>query len=196
MAAIVARDARVGSGSIGSVSDFTGPPTRWLDQPVKLCATNRRAPAPRAAASRCSVPSMRSRLVRAKDSSNFFTLVGALSALSSCTTTSGTDLVTAFQTDSGSRPSMTTGSAPIARSASSLSADWVLPVTSCPAPTSLGTRHRPTAPLAPATKTITSDSHAPHLRLPLRRLLRAVYPGEAPHMRGVADRHSIGGTYL
>src|SRR5712692_5002523 len=46
----------------------------------------------------------------------------------------------------------TTGSAPADRRASALVAVRVVPTTSCPCRASRGTRRRPTAPVAPATK--------------------------------------------
>ena len=114
MASRVRRSSAGGSGSSGSSSVLTGPPTRANGQPVKLWATKRRAPAARAAASRWSVPSVRRRLVVAKPSSKRRKLVTRARSVSWCTTTSGRAVTTAASTASRSRASATTGSAPAA----------------------------------------------------------------------------------
>ena len=86
-----------GSGSSGALSSLAAPPSRAYGQPPKLCATNRRAPASRAAASRMSVPSVRRRLVAAKPRSRLRVSSAAI-AVSWCTTTSGRAATTAAVT--------------------------------------------------------------------------------------------------
>ena len=66
MAAWMARMPLAGCGSSGSSSGFTSAPSRANGQPPKLWARNRRAPAARAADSRWSLPSVRSRFVVSK----------------------------------------------------------------------------------------------------------------------------------
>src|SRR5688572_26977869 len=66
---------------------------------------------------------------------------------------SGSALATASPIPEPSRPSTTTASAPIAWMASLDFSLVVVPVTWWPRATSIGTSRRPTAPLAPATKT-------------------------------------------
>src|SRR6266540_860037 len=75
------------------------------------------------------------------------------SAVSSCTITSGSADATARATASGSRASATTGRAPTLRSRSCFAALLVIPTTSWPSATSMGTSCLPRAPVAPATKT-------------------------------------------
>ncbi len=74
-------------------------------------------------------------------------------AVISCTITSGAAASTAATTASRSSPSRTTGSAPASRNCATLPGVLVVAVTSCPAATSPGTRYRPSAPVAPVTKT-------------------------------------------
>jgi hypothetical protein len=139
---------------------------RSFGQVVKLCATNRRAPASRAAASRWSVPSVRSRFVTAKSRSNFFGLpVIAPSAVSWWTTTSGFASATAVRTLSASSPSMTTPVTPCVPRRASPASFRLVPNTSCPAVTSSGPRRLPSAPVAPAMKIFM----AVLLRHPVRR---------------------------
>ena len=64
------------------VLGLDGPPVRSAGQPAKLWATNRRAPTARAAESRMSVPSVRSRLVWAKSRSKWRRSSDADSAVS------------------------------------------------------------------------------------------------------------------
>ena len=129
MASRLRRSSAGGSGSNGSSSVLTGPPTRALGHPAKLWATRRLAPAARAAASRWSVPSVRSRLVAANPASNLLRLVMPARSVSWCTTTSGRAAVTTRSTSSRSSASATTGSAPAARSQAALPGDRVMPVT-------------------------------------------------------------------
>jgi hypothetical protein len=158
MASRVRRSWAGGSGSSGSSSVLTGPPTRAKGQPAKLWATNRLDPAARAAASRWSVPTVRRRLVSANPSSSLRKSVIPARAVSSCTTTSGRAATTARSTASRSRASATTGSAPAARRPAALPAVRVMPVTWWPPWTSSGTSRRPSAPVAPATKILMVDS--------------------------------------
>ena len=67
-------------------------------------------------------------------------------------TTSGLAESTAARTAGASRPSATTGSAPIRLTATAFIAVRVMPVTEYPAATNARTSSRPTAPVAPATK--------------------------------------------
>ena len=96
-----------GSGSSGSSSVFTGPPTRANGHPAKLWATKRRAPTARPAESRLSVPSVRSRLVTAKTRSRWRGSNGPASAVSWCTITSGFASLIAPPTASASSASAT-----------------------------------------------------------------------------------------
>src|SRR6266568_9437660 len=75
------------------------------------------------------------------------------SAVIWCTITSGCAALTASSTARRSRPSTMTGVAPAACSPAALAVERVVPVTSWPAATRLGTRYWPTTPVAPATKT-------------------------------------------
>ena len=68
------------------------------------------------------------------------------------TIASGAEAVTARITDSRSRPSMTAGTAPRARSSSAFAAERVVPVTVWLSAIRVGIRVRPTAPAAPAMK--------------------------------------------
>ncbi len=72
MAACDSRIVSAGPGSSGSFSVLTIPPSGAFRMVAKLWATNRVTSASRAAASSASVPSVRSRLVRAKVRSKFF----------------------------------------------------------------------------------------------------------------------------
>src|SRR5689334_16477135 len=67
---------------------------------------------------------------------------------------SGSARATASPTDAPSRPSTIAGTAPSARSDGAFSALLVVATTWCPCATSCGTRRRPMAPVAPATKTL------------------------------------------
>jgi hypothetical protein len=75
------------------------------------------------------------------------------SAVAWCTIASGSCASTAARTARASRRSSLTGAAPSVRSASALDGVLWVPITSWPASISCGTRRRPMAPLAPATKT-------------------------------------------
>ena len=75
-------------------------------------------------------------------------------AVSWCTTTSGAASTIAARSASASKTSTTAARAPAARTASALSSERVMPVTSWPAAISFGTSGRPIAPLAPAMKTL------------------------------------------
>jgi hypothetical protein len=81
--------------------------------------------------------------------------MGSGIAVSWLTITSGRTSLTAFIVDSVSSASATTGSAPSSRSAPARSADRLAAATWCPASPSWRTSGRPTAPVAPATKTLT-----------------------------------------
>ncbi len=96
---------------------------------------------------------MRSRLVSAKSRSNARRLTRGGMAVSWWTTTSGPACRTAANTASSSSASATTGSAPPARMVSALLGERVIPTTTWPARTIIGTSRRPIVPLAPATKT-------------------------------------------
>jgi hypothetical protein len=119
------------------------------------------------------VPRVRSAFVAANSLSGLRKLRRPASAVISCTITSGAAARTAATTASRSSPSSTTGSAPASRNSPALPGVLVVAVTSCPAATSPGTRCRPSAPVAPVTKTrmiITSVWYLPfktqhHLRL-------------------------------
>ncbi len=75
------------------------------------------------------------------------------------TITSGLAAATVSPTDTASRPSITTPSAPSCSSSASLGAPVVVAVTWWPRATSCGTSRRPMAPVPPATNTrITSSS--------------------------------------
>src|SRR5580704_13013276 len=114
---------------------------------------NRPVPAARAAASRLSVPVVRSWLVTAKSLSKLRKSFSALSEVIWWMMTSGLARPTAVSTASASRPSTMTGVAPSRRISVSLTADRVVPVTSWPAAVSNGTRRCPMTPAAPATNT-------------------------------------------
>ena len=152
IASCVARIDGTGSGSNGSASVLTGPPLRIAGQPANDCATIRRAPAASAPASRCSVPSVRSRFVAANARSMLRGSLRSPSAVSWWTTTSGSAAVTAATTASRSSASATTASAPAARSAPAFAPDLVMPVTSWPSAISARTSGVPMAPVAPAMK--------------------------------------------
>src|SRR5215475_14029137 len=101
----------------------------------------RRVPARAAAASRLSVPRVRSSLVTANALSRLRRLRSPATAVIWCTITSGAAAATAA------------GSAPAARTRATLPAALVAAVTSWPAATRPGTRNRPSAPVAPMTNT-------------------------------------------
>ena len=153
IAARVRADDGTGRGSSGSSSVFTEPPARSLGQPVKLCAMTRLVPAAAAAASRLSVPVVRSSLVTAKSRSRWRGARMSPSAVIWWMITSGAAARTAAITASRSSPSSTAGSAPAARSGAALPGVRVVAMTWRPAATSPGTRCRPSAPVAPVTKT-------------------------------------------
>src|SRR4051794_35355930 len=166
MASSKPRNFSGGSGSKNASSLFTGPPLRAADQPPKLCATKRRVPIARPAASRWSVPSVRRRLVVSKKRSMWRMSNSPDSAVSWCTITSGSADATAWATESGSRASATAGRAPRLRTRSCFDALLVIPTTSWPRATSCGTSRLPRTPVAPATKIFMV---APLVYLPLRR---------------------------
>src|SRR5215831_4237950 len=113
----------------------------------------RRVPARTAAASRLSVPRVRSSFVTANALSGLRRLRNPASAVIWCTITSAAAPCTAAITASRSSPSTITGCAPAARNCPALPGVLVVAVTSWPAATSPGTRCRPSAPVAPATNT-------------------------------------------
>ncbi len=132
MAASVVRTCLGGCWSSGSSSDLTGPPTRAYGHAPKLWATIRSTPFSRAAATRWSVPSVRRRLVVAKERSNLRRSRSPPSAVISWTIASGRAAATAARTPSRSSPSTTTGSAPSSRSRATFDALRVVPVTEWP----------------------------------------------------------------
>ena len=89
----------------------------------------RRVPAAAAAASRLSVPLVRSSLVAANTRSSWLRLRMLASAVIWCTITSGAAACTAAITAARSSPSTTAGSAPAARSCPALPGDLVVAVT-------------------------------------------------------------------
>ena len=97
---------------------------------VLLCAMTRRVPARAAAASRLSVPRVRSSFVAANTLSRLRRLRMSASAVISCTITSGDAACTAAISASRSSPSTTTGSAPASRSSPALPGVLVVAVTS------------------------------------------------------------------
>ena len=112
------------------------------------------------------MPSVRSRLVSANSSSNFFRLASPLSAVSWWITTSGLAVVIdpAAPTP-GSSPSIRTGSAPASRvAAGRRGCGWCRTRRGRPRPAS-GSRLLPRAPVAPASRILMSSS----FRRPLRR---------------------------
>jgi len=90
----------------------------------------RRVPARAAAASRLSVPRVRSSLVAANTLSTLRRLRRSASAVIWCTITSGPAASTAAITASRSSPSTTTGSTPAARNCATLPGVLVVAVTS------------------------------------------------------------------
>ena len=90
----------------------------------------RRVPARSAAASRLSVPRVRSSFVAANSLSGLRRLRMPASAVISCTITSGAAARTAAITASRSSPSRTTGAAPASRSCVALPGVLVVAVTS------------------------------------------------------------------
>ena len=96
-AAVCSRVGRAACGSSGSSSVLTGPPSRaYRPKPATLCATNRRTPASRAAASSASVPVVRSSFVRATVLSRLRLNFTFASAVASWTIASGSLSSTAF----------------------------------------------------------------------------------------------------
>jgi len=89
----------------------------------------RLVPAAAAAASRLSVPRVRSSLVAANTRSSRLRLRRSASAVISCTITSGLAASTAAVTASRSSPSTITGAAPASRSSFTLPAVLVVAVT-------------------------------------------------------------------
>jgi hypothetical protein len=124
-----ADDGEGGREASGSSSVFTGPPERSY-MPALLCAMTRRVPARAAAASRLSVPRVRSSLVAANTRSTLRRLRMPPSAVIWCTITSGPAASTAAITASRSSPSTTTGSAPASRNCATLPGVLVVAVTS------------------------------------------------------------------
>jgi hypothetical protein len=90
----------------------------------------RRVPARSAAASRLSVPRVRSSFVTANSLSGLRKLRMPIKAVISCTITSGPAARTAAITASRSSPSTTTGSAPASRNCATLPGVLVVAVTS------------------------------------------------------------------
>ena len=135
-----------GVGSSGSASVLIGPPVRAYGQPANDCATTS---LPSAAARMCSVPSVRSRLVRWNALSMFFMSM-PVSAVIWWTITSGWVASIAALTEAASRPSMICAFAPSARSAPALASVRVVPVTVWPLAIRSGMSARPAAPVAPA----------------------------------------------
>src|SRR5215472_1475693 len=113
----------------------------------------RLVPASRAAASRASVPSVRSRLVSAKVRSSFLEKPRPASAVAWWMIASGLISRMARRTAPGSSRSSATGCAPSTRTRSALPGDLNVPITSCPRAVSWGTSREPIAPLAPMTMT-------------------------------------------
>src|SRR5918995_993991 len=158
---------------------------------------NRFTPVARAAASRISVPAVRSSFVRANQSSNRRRSGSRARALIWWMTASGSARATASPTPTASRPSTTTGSAPSARSPSSLSWSVVVAVTWCPRATSCGVSRRPIAPLPPARSTrivrsfhsswSTSQDERGHLAVTSCLAL-----AHEPLARGTDERHRLG----
>jgi hypothetical protein len=91
------------------------PRVRAKSHPQKLCATKRRVPACFAAARRWSRPSVRRRLVKANTRSNRRRSLAPLSAVISCTMTSGLAAITASRTAAPSSASTIAASAPARR---------------------------------------------------------------------------------
>src|SRR3954447_3657231 len=185
IASSIDRNAAGGWGSSGASSSLIRLPSRSYGQPAKLCATNFRAPAARAPASRLSVPSVRRRFVGAKSRSKWRGAPMPDSAVTSWTTTSGFAITTASMTASRSSASATTGSPPSSRTTSGR--DRVMPATSCPRETSSGTSRLPTAPVAPATKTFMVSSFVSS-SLGRDSLLLCDSTGQARHRQGEPAR--------
>jgi hypothetical protein len=95
-------------------------------------ATNRRTPASRAAASSASVPSVRSRLVRAKLRSRLLPKRTVARAVAWWMIASGSARRTASRTARASSRSSATGCAPSACARWSFPGDLKVPITSCP----------------------------------------------------------------
>jgi hypothetical protein len=98
--------------------------------PALLCAMTRRVPARAAAASRLSVPRVRSSLVAANTRSTLRRLRRSASAVIWYMITSGAAACTAAITASRSSPSRTTGFAPASRNRATLPGVLVVAVTS------------------------------------------------------------------
>ena len=128
-ASVRADDGLGGRETSGSSSVFTGPLDRSYTATLP-CAMTRRVPARAAAASRLSVPRVRSSLVAANTWSTLRRLRKSASAVIWCTITSGPAASTAAITASRSSPSTTTGSAPASRSRATLPGVLVVAVTS------------------------------------------------------------------
>jgi hypothetical protein len=124
---------------------------------AKLCATTWDTPVASAAASRWSIPSVRSRLVMAPNRSGCLKsglpACAKESAVIWCTIASGRAAATAAPTDAASSPSITTPSGPNCFSKPSFAALVVVAVTWWPRATSWGISRRPMAPVPPATNT-------------------------------------------
>jgi hypothetical protein len=122
-----------------------------------LWATTWETPVASAAASKWSVPSLRSRLVMAKKRSAFLGLslpaCATERAVISFTITSGRAAATASPTNIASSPSITMPSAPSCSSSPNLAALVVVALTWCPRVTNCGTSRRPITPVPPATNT-------------------------------------------
>src|SRR5918995_533885 len=84
-------------------------------------------------------------------------------AVAWCTITSGCTRATASPTAVPSRPSSTSGVAPIASTSPALLGDRVVATTSWPRSTNLGTSALPTAPVAPLTSTRMAQPPSPRL---------------------------------
>src|SRR6266508_731547 len=181
--------------SSGSSSVLTHPPSRIPLKMAALCATKLVTPVASAAASRWSVPSLRSRLVVAKKRSGFLRL--GLPACASerpviwCTIASGRAAATASPTDAAPSPSITTPLAPSCCSKPSLAALVVVAVTWWPRATSRGTSRRPMTPVPPATNTrITSRSQSGTGSRPRDETARQAVTWEtAPRTSVASERH-------
>src|SRR5215213_1238771 len=143
-----------GGFPIGSSSVLIGPPWRaYRAKAAPLCATNRRTPASRAAASSASVPLVRSSLVLASVLSRLRLNFTFASAVAWCMIAPGWFSSTAVRTARGSSRSSISGFAPSVRSRSALAGELWVPITSWPASINWGTSRLPIAPLPPVTKT-------------------------------------------
>ena len=127
------------------------------------------------------MPSLRRRSFIAKSRSILRGSMRGGIAVSWWMTTSGRDSRTAAVTAGASRASASTGSAPSARSSSTLAGDLVMPVTWWPSASSSGRSLRPITPLAPARKTLMRGGD--RARSPASRRVR-----RARRIRGVSTR--------